>query len=98
MRKTLCCMILAALPSVAPAADVQVNVGSVEIQAGGTTIRFGDRDRRGYYWDGKQWRDPVYWQKYHGQGKAQGQGKGVHCPPGQAKKGNCSPPQPTPYR
>ncbi|QKS28832.1 MAG: hypothetical protein FAZ92_02135 [Accumulibacter sp.] len=98
MRRILCCAMLAVLPVMAPAADVQINVGSVEIQTGGATIRFGDRDRRGYYWDGKQWRDPVYWQKHHGKGKAQGQGEGVHCPPGQAKKGNCSPPSATPYR
>ena len=63
---------------------------------GGATISFGERDRRGYYWDGKVWRDPVYWEKHHGKG--QGHGNSYPCPSGQAKKGDCPPHQVTPYR
>ena len=96
MKRLFGCLLLAALPALAPAGDVQVNVGSIRVETGGTTISFGERDRRGYYWDGRVWRDPVYWEKHHGKG--QGHGNGYHCPPGQAKKGNCPPHQVTPYR
>ncbi|MDS4015638.1 MAG: DUF2502 domain-containing protein [Candidatus Accumulibacter sp.] len=86
---------LTALSSSVLAADVNVSIPGVRIQSGGTTISIGERDRRGYYWDGRTWRDPVYWEKNHakapaasaGQGPAHG--RGYHCPPGQAKKGNC---------
>ncbi len=87
MKKTLSCVILAALPVLAPASDVQINIDKLKIQTGSTTISIGERDNRGYYWDGKTWRDPAYWEKYHGNGK--GKGSPTHCPPGQAKKGNC---------
>lgn len=90
MKKTLLILsLLASVSTFAQAADVRINVDGLKIQAGGTTISFGDRDKRGYYWDGGTWRDPVYWEKNHGNGKNKGQGQGQHCPPGQAKKGNC---------
>ncbi|NJD25307.1 MAG: DUF2502 domain-containing protein [Betaproteobacteria bacterium] len=84
MIRLLATLCLAAVPVLAQASDVRVNVDGVRIQSGSTTIQFGDRDKRGYYWDGKTWRDPVYWDKNYGKGKGN-QG----CPPGQAKKGNC---------
>ena len=68
MKRLLGCLLLAAVPVLAPAADVQVNVGNIRVETGGTTISFGERDRRGYYWDGRVWRDPVYWEKHHGKG------------------------------
>ena len=87
MKKALVLALLAGCAALASAADVNVKVDGVRIQSGNTTITFGDRDKRGYYWDGREWRDPVYWEKHHGKGKGQGQGQ--TCPPGQAKKGNC---------
>lgn len=87
MKVALNCALLALLPLAAQAGDVRINVDNVRIQSGGVTINIGDRDKRGYYWDGKVWRDPAYWKKHHGNG--QGKAKGYHCPPGQAKKGNC---------
>lgn len=91
MKAIIGCALLALWAALAQASDVQINVDHVRIQSGGVTISIGDRDKRGYYWDGKLWRDPVYWKKYHGEGQGKGQanGKGYHCPPGQAKKGNC---------
>ncbi|HMV04594.1 MAG TPA: DUF2502 domain-containing protein [Accumulibacter sp.] len=85
---------LSVLSSSALAADLSVSIPGVRIQSGGTTISIGERDRRGYYWDGRTWRDPVYWEKNHGKaqppaGQGPAQGRGHHCPPGQAKKGNC---------
>jgi len=85
MKKYLGLILLAGLPLFAQAADVRVNVDGPKVQQGGkTTITFGSRDRRGYYWDGNQWRDPVYWEKNQGKGKGND-----GCPPGQAKKGKC---------
>jgi len=79
-----CGAVMAGLPQFAQASDVQINVDSARIQSGNTTITFGSRDKRGYYWDGNQWRDPIYWEKNHGKGKGND-----GCPPGQAKKGKC---------
>jgi hypothetical protein len=85
MNKLLMLLPLAALPFVAQASDVRVNVGigAPAVVAPGT-YKYGDRDKRGYYWDGNTWRDQAYWDKNQGKGKGN-QG----CPPGQAKKGNC---------
>ena len=87
-------------PMAAQAAEITL-VPSVKLQ-------IGDRDNRGYYWDGYDYRDPSYWKQHNGprgekhytghgkQGRHKGEGvrhhddehRG-HCPPGQAKKGNC---------
>jgi len=84
MKKVFGLILLAGLPLFAEASDVRINVDGARIQSGNTTITFGSQDKRGYYWDGQQWRDPVYWEKNHGKGKGNN-----GCPPGQAKKGNC---------
>ena len=94
-----CSLVLSALPLLSSAADLQIDVGSVRIQTPGVTITFGDRDPRGYYWDGDQYRDPRYWKDHHGhRGERYYTGRGSNgvphqnggfCPPGQAKKGNC---------
>ena len=95
MIKLLLAVLIAASPLVSTASDVNVNLGSVRIQAPGITVTFGAQDNRGYYWDGYDYREPKYWkehngprgQKYYtGHGNNKG---GSHCPPGQAKKGNC---------
>lgn len=83
MKRLLVWALLPGCAALASATDVNVKVDGLKIQSGNMTITFGDRDKRGYYWDGKEWRDPVYWEKHHGKGKGQ------QCPPGQAKKGNC---------
>ena len=95
MKKLLLAVLIAASPLVSTASDVNVNLGNVRIQAPGVSVTFGSRDNRGYYWDGYDYRDPKYWKEnngprgekyYTGHGKNKG---GSHCPPGQAKKGNC---------
>lgn len=98
MKKILLAALIAATPLFAGASDVRVDVGSLRVQTGGVTVTFGSRNDRGYYWDGQEWREPVYWKKHNGPrgekyytGRPQGvphQGPGF-CPPGQAKKGNC---------
>jgi hypothetical protein len=52
--------ILTALPVVTSAAV------SLDLTPAGVTIHIGDRDHRGYYWDGYDWRAPKWWQEYHG--------------------------------
>lgn len=87
MKKTPGAIFLISFAASVQAGDVQINIDQLKIQSGGTTINVGQRDKRGYYWDGKTWRDPVYWEKHHGHDKARS--AAPHCPPGQAKKGNC---------
>jgi len=99
MKKLIACALIALSPMLAHAVDVNVNLGNVRIDAPGATITFGSRDKRGYYWDGYDWRDERYWrdnngprgEKYYtGHGNKGGKGGGgYHCPPGQSKKGNC---------
>ena len=87
MKKLVRLLGLAA-PMFASAADVNVNVGvgigAPAVVATAPVYKYGDRDRRGWYWDGGTWRDPVWWEKNQGRGRGNG-----GCPPGQAKKGNC---------
>ncbi|WP_275556021.1 DUF2502 domain-containing protein [Mixta sp. Marseille-Q2659] len=52
--------IMTALPVVASAAV------SFDLTPAGVTIHIGDRDHRGYYWDGYDWRAPKWWQEHHG--------------------------------
>ena len=94
MKKFILAAAIAAAPLLANASDVNVNLGSVRIQAPGVTVTFGARDTRGYYWDGYEYRDPDYWKQHNGpRGEKYytghpGKGNGG-CPPGQAKKGRC---------
>ncbi|WP_239952304.1 DUF2502 domain-containing protein [Pantoea sp. Z09] len=34
--------------------------------APGVSVHIGDRDHRGYYWDGFDWRAPTWWKAHHG--------------------------------
>jgi len=92
LKKLILAALIGSTPLLAQAIDI--NVGGVRVQAGGVSVTFGSRDNRGYYWDGYEYRDPDYWRKHNGpRGEryytGHGKGKGNHCPPGQAKKGNC---------
>lgn len=99
MKKLLLALSIAASPLLAQAVDVNVNVGNMRIDAPGVSVTFGSRDTRGYYWDGYEYRDPRYWREHDGhRGEKYYTGRGNrgvphqdggHCPPGQAKKGNC---------
>lgn len=99
MKRILITSLLAAAPLLASAADINVNLGNVRIDAPGVSVTFGARDTRGYYWDGYEYRDPDYWRRHDGpRGERYYTGRrdngvphqdGGHCPPGQAKKGRC---------
>lgn len=96
MKKLFLAALIGLTPLLASAVDVNVNLGSVRVQGpGGVTVTFGSRDTRGYYWDGYEYRDPDYWKRHggpRGEKYYTGHGKGHdarHCPPGQAKNGNC---------
>lgn len=99
MKKILLALAIAATPLLAAAVDLNVNLGNVRIDAPGVSVTFGSRNDRGYYWDGYDWREPTYWREhnghrgekyYTGRGNRGGHHRdGEHCPPGQAKKGNC---------
>ena len=99
MKKIILAALLAASPLLANAVDINVNLGSVRVDAPGVSVTFGSRNDRGYYWDGYGWREPAYWKQHNGpRGEKYYTGRGNkgvphqgggHCPPGQAKKGNC---------
>lgn len=100
MKKIILSALISTASLCASAVDVNVNLGSVRVQGpGGVTVTFGSRDTRGYYWDGYEYRDPDYWRRHDGhRGEKYYTGRGNngvphqgggHCPPGQAKKGNC---------
>ncbi len=99
MKKIIATGMLIGFPLLAYTADITVNLGNVRIETPGLTVTFGSQDRRGYYWDGREYRAPDYWKRHNGHKGEKvytGRGdKGVphqdggHCPPGQAKKGRC---------
>jgi len=39
---------------------------SIDIHSPGISIQLGDRDQRGYYWDGYDWRAPAWWHDWQG--------------------------------
>lgn len=102
MNRLLLALLFSTLPTLTNAAEINIDLGGTRIETPGMTITFGTRDRRGYYWDGYVYRDPDYWRRHQGpRGERYYTGhpgrddrnedhKGHHhCPPGQAKKGNC---------
>ena len=56
-------LIFAALLAVlSPLANHTAEASSASITlAPGVTLKLGDRDNRGYYWDGGRWREPRWW-------------------------------------
>ena len=52
----------ALLATLSPLALHTAEASSATINlAPGVTLHLGDRDRRGYYWDGGRWREPRWW-------------------------------------
>ncbi len=51
----------ALLASLSPLAISTAHADSLTIRTPGVTLHLGDRDRRGYYWDGGRWREPRWW-------------------------------------
>jgi len=86
---------LAAVLLAGPALAVDVDV---HVQLPGVRVHIGDRDGDGLYWDGGHWREQGWWHEncprfrnhkdFRGNCDAPPNGP-KHCPPGQAKKGNC---------
>lgn len=86
---------LALCAAPAGAGEVAVDV-DVELRLPGVRIHIGERDPRGRYWDGRYWRDERWWHANCHRFRAHRDFRGRcdaspprHCPPGQAKKGNC---------
>ncbi|OON39072.1 zinc ABC transporter substrate-binding protein [Izhakiella australiensis] len=59
MKKIL--LVAALLANLAPAAMHTAKADSFSLSTPGLSIRLGDRDPRGYYWDGDRWRNPRWW-------------------------------------
>lgn len=60
-RKAWLLMLALMLPAGSALAGV-----AVEIVTPGMVLHIGDRDRRGYYWDGFDWRSPYWWHDHRG--------------------------------
>lgn len=61
MKKTaLFLSILLGMPLLASAS------ASHHVNAPGVNAHIGDRDQRGYYWDGFDWRTAKWWNAHHG--------------------------------
>ncbi len=63
MKKILLLVCFPLLLPLAAQADV-----SVDINVPGVSLHLGDQDRRGYYWDGYDWRPPQWWHAHQGRG------------------------------
>ena len=68
----LVCLPLLLLPLVAQA-DV-----SIDINVPGVSVHLGDQDRRGYYWDGYDWRPPQWWHAHQGRGVGERNSRGLY--------------------
>lgn len=38
---------------------------SIGVSVPGVSLHIGDRDNRGYYWDGGRWREPRWWHRHY---------------------------------
>ncbi|WKZ90915.1 DUF2502 domain-containing protein [Chimaeribacter arupi] len=57
LRSMVLCGVLA-LPMIAQAGV------SLDINVPGVSLHLGDQDKRGYYWDGYDWRPPQWWHEH----------------------------------
>jgi len=60
MKRALILAALLALLSPLAIHTAEASSASINL-APGVTLHLGDRDRRGYYWDGGRWREPRWW-------------------------------------
>lgn len=63
MKKTLLLLGVLSLIPLMVQADV-----SLDINVPGVSLHLGDQDKRGYYWDGYDWRPPQWWHDHHNGG------------------------------
>jgi hypothetical protein len=73
MKKIL---LLVCLPLLLPIA-AQANV-SIDINVPGASLHLGDQDKRGYYWDGYDWRPPQWWHEHQGRGVGERNDRGLY--------------------
>ncbi|MCZ4060549.1 DUF2502 domain-containing protein [Pantoea sp. LMR881] len=59
-RAMLVAALLTTLLSPLAIHTAQASSASIDLLPG-VTLHLGDRDRRGYYWDGGRWREPRWW-------------------------------------
>ena len=78
MKKShlMLCVALA-LPAIA-----QINVAhaaiSVDVNTPGGSIHIGDRDSRGNYWDGYDWRSQQWWRQHHNKPTGERNNRGLY--------------------
>lgn len=69
-------LLLVCLPLLLPVA-AQADV-SIDINVPGVSVHLGDQDRRGYYWDGYDWRPPQWWHAHQGRGMGERNNHGMY--------------------
>ncbi|MFT2788752.1 DUF2502 domain-containing protein [Serratia sp. T13T92] len=73
MKKILLLVCLPLLLPMAAQADV-----SIDINVPGVSLHLGDQDKRGYYWDGYDWRPPQWWHEHQGRGIGERNDRGLY--------------------
>ncbi len=73
MKKILLLLCLPLLLPVAAQADV-----SIDVNVPGISLHLGDQDKRGYYWDGYDWRPPQWWHAHQGHGVGERNERGLY--------------------
>ncbi|TPG62795.1 DUF2502 domain-containing protein [Ewingella americana] len=73
MKKLI--LVLAVMLSLPAVAQADVEIG---VNVPGLSLHVGDRDPRGYYWDGGGWREPGWWDHHY---RDEGRGHWVYYEP-----------------
>ncbi|ADW74588.1 MULTISPECIES: DUF2502 domain-containing protein [Rahnella] len=73
MKKLI--LVLAVLLTLPAVAQANVELG---VNMPGLSLHIGDRDDRGYYWDGGDWRPPGWWDQHY---RDEGRGHWVYYEP-----------------
>ncbi|MCS3408912.1 DUF2502 domain-containing protein [Serratia sp. AKBS12] len=69
-------LLLVCLPLLLPLA-VQAEI-AIDIKVPGASVHLGDRDHRGYYWDGYDWRPPQWWHDHQGRSFGERSARGYY--------------------
>jgi len=66
-----------ALPAVGLMNAAQANV-SVDVNVPGASIHIGDKNNRGDYWDGYDWRTPQWWREHQNKRMGERNNRGMY--------------------
>ena len=67
-------LVVSTLPAIQPA---QAEGLSIDLMPG-VSLRIGEQDNRGRYWDGYDWRPPQWWHAHQGRGVGERNSRGLY--------------------